>query len=258
MDIGLLQSQMRCEGVSFVSVPVTASTNADVKSLAQKGASEGLVYFADSQTLGRGRLGRSFFSPEESGLYMSILLRPNPDDFDVSKITCGAAVAAAHAIECTSDASPAIKWVNDILVDGKKVCGILAESATNQSGDIAFVVLGIGINLCPPLGGFPKEISGVAGAVFCAPQSDFVKAKLAAELLNEFFSLYRQNDTNDILTQYRKRCCVTGKDIWVISNGAKKEAHSLYIDDELRLVVRYSDGSVEPLSYGEMSVRPLT
>lgn len=231
------------------------STNTLLKQMADAGAKEGTVIIANSQTNGKGRIGRSFFSPHDTGVYMSVLLRPQ--DMPIShavKITTMAAVAACEAIESVSDINPQIKWVNDIYVEGKKVSGILTEASFNkENGKPDYIVLGIGINVYPPHDGFPQDIENIAGCVFNDRLIDG-KSRIAAEFLNYFMKYYLSGST-EYPKEYRRRCFVIGKDISVITPTSKTNAHAIDIDNECRLIVKYPDGRTEKLSSGEISVR---
>ena len=163
------------------------STNALLKEKAALGAPEGTVLIALSQTAGRGRFTRSFFSPEDSGIYMSILIRPRISAENAALITTAAAVAVAEAAENLSGRKAGIKWVNDVLIDGKKICGILTEASLNiESGALDYAVLGIGLNAYEPKCGFPQEIKNIAGAIF-RKKKDGLRSKLAAAVLENFF-----------------------------------------------------------------------
>ena len=140
------------------------STNTYLKKLARAGAEEGRIIIARRQSAGRGRLGRSFYSDAE-GLYISVLIRPHMKAEGMVFVTAMAAVAMARAIERTVNADARIKWVNDIFVRGKKVCGILCESAFGADALSEYVVIGAGVNIAEPFGGFPADISAVAGAL---------------------------------------------------------------------------------------------
>lgn len=230
------------------------STNTVMKERAVCGALHGSIIAASQQSCGRGRLGRSFFSPSASGIYMSILLRPSISPADAPLITTAAAVAVCEAIESLCDAHPQIKWVNDIFINDKKVCGILTESSLSSSGCLDFVVLGIGINVYPPAGGFPEDISSIAGSVFTAV-SPSLKNRLAASVYNAFMEHYSSLTEKNYVDSYRRRCMVIGKKINVISNGISTPAHALSLDDDCRLLVRYDDGNESLLSSGEISIR---
>ena len=142
------------------------STSSVLREMAAKGAPEGLVIVAEEQTAGKGRLGRSFYSPRGHGVYFSILLRPGVKAEDTTLITSAAAVAAARAIESVFGVHVGIKWVNDLMLNGKKVCGILTEATFGAGSSVAeSAILGIGINISTPAAGFPGELAGVAAAL---------------------------------------------------------------------------------------------
>lgn len=247
-----------CGAMELEVLSVAGSTNALLKERAVAGAKEGYVILANSQTAGRGRLGRGFYSPADTGIYMSLLLRPrgySPDQ--AVRITTMAAVAACEAIEEVSGKTAKIKWVNDIFMDNKKVSGILTEAAFSlEDNGLDYIVVGIGINAYPPKEGFPAEVEQIAGTVFEARQNDG-KNHLAAAFLNHFMSCYMAGDHTDYTEKYRARSLVIGKEIRVLSPTGQKEAIALDVDEECRLVVRYGDGSRETLSSGEISVRLL-
>ena len=234
----------------FVTVD---STNNVCRAKAEEGKEEGYVAVAGAQTSGRGRRGRSFYSPAGSGIYMSILLRP--EDFSekqVLQLTTMAAVAVSVSVEKISGKTAGIKWVNDILIDGKKVCGILSEASYKDVGDLDYVIVGIGINAYPPAGGFPAGIADIAASVFDY-SSPGLKNELAAEVLKNFAYYYRTGKS--CIEEYRKHCIVPGKDITVIKPGEKLNAYAVGIDDDCGLIVRYPDGSEETLRSGEISIR---
>ncbi|NLA86375.1 MAG: biotin--[acetyl-CoA-carboxylase] ligase, partial [Clostridiales bacterium] len=234
------------------------STNTAVKALASQGAPEGTVIAAEEQTGGRGRMGRRFYSPAGTGIYFSVLLRPLVQVLDATLITTAAAVAVASSIETVTGTDAKIKWVNDVFCHGKKVCGILTEGAFDlESGGLEYAVLGIGINIKRPAGGYPPEISHVAGAVFesSAPETE-TKSRLIAEILAMFWDDYNNLADKAFLPEYRSRSFIIGKDVDVIMGDALRKARAVDIDDECRLVVRFADGSVEALSSGEVSIRP--
>lgn len=230
------------------------STNALVRERAAAGAPEGLVILANRQTAGRGRLGRTFYSPPDTGLYLSLLLHPQETlPVQAARITTMAALAACQAIEAVTDQTPQIKWVNDIFIDGKKVCGILTEGSFNlETGQLDDVVVGVGFNVYPPAGGFPPEIAEIADSIL-QKQHSGTKNKLAAAFLNFFFQIYREE--NDYAPAYRARSMVIGKPIVVSTPTASRNALALDIDRDCRLIVRYEDGSIASLSSAEVSIR---
>ena len=142
------------------------STNAEARRRALEGAPEGAVVVAEEQTAGRGRLGRTFYSPAGAGVYLSVVLRPRLQADAAQYLTCAAAVSCAQAIEAVTGEEALIKWVNDIFCRGRKVAGILTEGVVDmESGRFEYAVLGMGVNVRVPASGFPSEIADVAGAV---------------------------------------------------------------------------------------------
>ncbi len=237
----------------FVSVD---STNNVCRKKADLGESEGYVAVAGAQTSGRGRRGRSFYSPADTGIYLSILLRPEGYNSDqVLKLTTMAAVAVSESIEKLSGKKAEIKWVNDIFVDGRKASGILCEALFDvNGGKLECVIVGIGINAYAPSGGFPKDIAETAGSVFSKTEVG-LKNRLVAEVLNRFMAFYHDLPGDYYYDEYRKRSFVIGKDIKVINGGSIVNAHVLDLDKDCGLVVRYADGSEEVLNSGEISIR---
>lgn len=232
------------------------STNLYVREKAISGQSEGYTVFANEQTEGRGRYGRSFFSPYGTGIYMSVLLRPdNYSTQQAVRITTMAAVAMCEAIEAVSGEIAQIKWVNDIYVNDKKVCGILTEGSFDlESGIMEYAVLGVGVNVYYPEGGFPKELNQTVGAIFNSTNND-MKNKLAADFINRFMKYYTSGEQKAYIQKYRRRCFVIGKQITVISKGQTRKALAIDVDDECGLLVRYEDGKEECLSSGEIGIK---
>ena len=236
--------------------PSVTSTNTVLRALAEQGAPESTVVMANAQTGGRGRRGRSFYSPADTGIYLSLLLRPvNADPRQTVTLTAAAAVALCQAMEAVSSAKPQIKWVNDIFLNGKKISGILTEAAFGlESGVPEYVVVGVGINAYAPEEGFPPELTGIAGALWDKPTPDG-KNRLAAAFLNRFRALYEAGEPSAFLEDYRRRSLVVGKDITVIAGDTETPARAVGIDDSCRLLVRYESGKTAALSYGEVRVR---
>ena len=231
------------------------STNTLAKEMAIAGAPEGTVLIATEQTKGRGRMGRSFYSPDSTGLYLSLILRPELDLNDSLLITTSAAVAVAKAIERLTNNKVDIKWVNDLFMNGKKVCGILTEASLNiENGGLEYAVLGIGINVTTKE--FPDDINDIAGSIFSdKPENKPITSILAAEVLNNL-SAYMDNLTDhSYLLEYKKRSYLIGKDLFVLKGNETKPAQAIDIDDSARLIVEYLDGTREALSSGEVSVR---
>ena len=231
------------------------STNDDVKIAARQEEPEGLVVIADRQTAGRGRLRRAFFSPDGTGLYMSVLLRPTMRASDSVLVTAAAAVAVAEAIEEVSGRSAGIKWVNDIFLNEKKVCGILTEGTVGQDGLLQYAALGIGVNVAPPPGGFPEEIAAIACAVYEESAPPEARAHLAAEILENLFS-NRKLAARAFLPAYREKSLILGKPVMVSLGEERFPAEAVSIDDACRLIVKTERGLL-PLCAGEVSIRPV-
>lgn len=239
-----------------------SSTNSLLREKAAEGAQDNCVILANEQTAGRGRSGRGFFSPAQTGIYMSLLLRPgNCTSEQALQITTMAAAAVCASIDAVSDSGEQaqIKWVNDIYLHGKKVCGILTEGSFSlENGMLEYAVLGLGINIYPPKEKFPAELASLAGSVFQSPRDD-VKNRLAAEFLNRFYAYYTGSAVSrDYIEEYRKRSFVIGKQVLLLTANESKSALVLDIDNQCRLLVRYGDGTEEACSSGEISVKGVT
>ncbi len=227
------------------------STNRLVKELAQAGHSEGTVVFAERQTAGRGRLGRSFFSPAGSGLYFTILLRPQGAAGDALKLTVAASVAVAEAVEQTLGLGLKIKWVNDLYLADKKVCGILAEGALRTDGGLEYCALGIGMNVFAPLGGF-GALAPIAGALLEEPQAD-LRERLALAILDRFFECYSNLDDPSLAERYRARNYLQGKRVTMVLGDARYRGEVVGISDDAELLLQVGDGQMA-FSSGEALV----
>ncbi len=244
-----------CSITVYKSLP---STNSLLKAMAAEGAPEGSVIISEEQTAGRGRLGRSFYSPTGTGIYMSILLIPKFSIHKALFITTAAAVAVARAIEKVFPQKEArIKWVNDIYCDNKKVCGILTESSLDfEGGSFEYAILGIGINVTSPKEDFPEELKNIATSL-CSTDSytSGARSLLAAEILNSFYELYEHLEDESLLREYKSRSLLIGEKITILSREGSIPALALDIDEEFRLKVQLEDGSIKALNSGEVSIR---
>ena len=229
---------------NYKTVP---STNIVAKDYAGRGEKEG-IFIAETQTAGKGRMGRSFFSPAGCGLYISFLLRPDIPAENVYLLTTTAAVAVCETVERFSGKEASIKWVNDVLVADKKVCGILTEGAFDENGALSYAVVGIGINLFPPEGGFPADLESKAGAVFTT-KKDCLE-ELTADLILRFLRLLEE----DCYDRYVMRSIIRGRTISLLRDGQERQAVVLALDDKCRLLVRYQNGEQELIECGEVSV----
>ena len=233
------------------------STNKTAKEMAISGAEHGTVIIADCQTAGKGRYGRTFHSPPDHGLYMSIIIQPTQYSFSApTLITAFAAVTVCEAIEAVSDNTPKIKWVNDIFLDGKKVCGILTEAVTDfESGNMQWIVVGIGINYSTPVTEFPEDLQHIAGSVFGTDTPPATRNRLAAEIVNRFFTQENKYDEKAMLEKYKQRMFMLGKIVLVTGTAEPYEAMAVDVDSIGHLVVQKSTGEQLSLSAGEISIR---
>lgn len=232
-----------------------ASTNVIAAEMALNGVTEGTTVIAESQTAGKGRLGRTFLS-QKGGIYLSIVLRPTLPPADVLFITVAAAVAAARAIENISGKKCDIKWVNDIYLNNKKICGILTEGAFNTDGSLKHAVLGVGINLFEPKNKFPKELP-LADSVFHRKDSVLFKKRLKKRAIRDFietfFEFYGSIHKKEFMPEYIERSLLTGKEITFTKNEKTLRAVVEGIDNNANLVVNV-DGETQKLSHGEIQI----
>lgn len=230
------------------------STNTFAKSLAHCGAEHGKVVLSETQTGGRGRLERNFYSPENAGIYMSILLRPKLSMEHAPLITACAAVAVSEAIERVTGVETKIKWVNDIFAGGKKLVGILTEAGMNfECGTLEYAVVGIGVNVSATK--FPEALRDVATSLALEGSGTFSRSELIAEILNSFEKYYNSIYEKTFLAEYVRRSNIIGRDITVIGASGSYPAVAVGIDGNARLVVRLSDGTEQVLNSGEISIR---
>ncbi len=251
-DINKIKSLLNAgDNITIEAVAETASTNEDMKTKARQGADEISVLIADRQTKGKGSKGRQFFSPGGTGCYMSFLLRPAIKPEDCIMLTTMAAVATARAIEKLTDKKAEIKWVNDIYIGGKKTAGILTEGAYTAGDKIDFAVLGIGINLAVPDGGFPEELRDIAGALGDVE----IKNELIAEIISGFVCLYKNLPDKSYMKEYRERLFFLGKKVKVVCGDICSEATAIDVDDMCRLLAELDSGETLTLGSGEISLK---
>lgn len=250
---------------SYSSIPIfvfeeTDSTNEVAKRLIAENISSPVVVAANSQTNGKGRLGRKFFSPANSGIYMSIAFKPHIPLSKNFLMTTAAAVAVCRAIESITNCEAKIKWVNDIFCGGKKACGILAEGiSTLETGELEWGIIGIGINCFDPEAGFPAEIKETACAISQNSIGSFNRNLLIARIVEEYFNIWSNLDSSNFMDEYKSRSLILTKKINVIKNPmAQSEllpATALAINDDGSLLVEYEDGRRENLIVGEISLK---
>ncbi len=233
------------------------STNTYLKQRAAQ-LPDGYAVVADCQTAGRGRLGRSFHSPSGSGVYLSILLHPTLPLARINSITVAAAVAMCEAIAETAGFTPDIKWVNDVLMHGKKLCGILTEASVEaETGLLSYAIVGVGVNVRAPEGGLPEELRAIAGCLEDFSPHPVRRNALAASFFNHMESccqLIFSGDTGALIDRYRAFVHFLGQPVTVIQNGTQSVATAVAIDSNGHLVIE-QDGARSTLLAGEISIR---
>ncbi|MBQ4072926.1 MAG: biotin--[Clostridia bacterium] len=228
------------------------STNDYVVAKAQSGAKEGLLVATESQSKGKGRLGRTFFSPS-GGVYFSILLRPSKGAPVIEFLTTIAALSVYESIRELFGVNVGIKWVNDVYIGNKKCAGILTEASIDfETNSLAYAVIGIGINLVAPKDGYPSDIKDIA----CAIEKSIpdAKNKLIAFVVNKIMENYHEFNKQEVVERYKKGSIMSGRKLVVKRESGDREALCVGIDDECRLLVRYDSGEEETLYYGEVSL----
>lgn len=241
---------------SFYHIDVVDETGSTNDVLKEKASvlPEGSVLIANQQTRGRGRNNRSFFSPGQNGIYLSIMLKPDLDFRQVMKITCATAVALAESIRHCYDCPAGIKWVNDILIDSKKVAGILCEASfefNTQKTD--YVVVGVGINVHSYA--FPPELKDIAGCIEDFSTEHHSRNDLIADFLNRFLAYYQGLHKNTFLQPYRQMSCILGRTVTVIEPDQRYTAQAVGIDEDGHLIIQ-KGGSTYPLSSAEIHILP--
>ena len=226
---------------------ITESTNRDAACIAKE-ALHGTTVIADAQTEGRGRLGKSFFAPA-GGIYMSVILKLGLAFSDAVLVTAAASVAVCKAIEAVSDVRPQIKWVNDILLDGRKICGISCE-AVFSGETVDSVILGVGVNFSAQE--FPEEISETAGVLFDEPPVS--RNQLIAEILKNLLAETADLSSRKFIDDYRRRSAVPGNPIRYLENTVWHDAEAIGIDENGGLVI-LENGTEKTLVSGEITLR---
>lgn len=237
-------------------VPVLTSTNTILAQMAQNGAPEGTVLAALAQSAGRGRLGKSFASPENGGLYFTLLLRPPFNLTQAQLLTPAAAVCMAQAIESTCHLPIQIKWVNDLYLGGKKICGILTETMPRKnSPDLDYVLIGIGVNIYPAKEQLPPELSTKATTIFPQKPTIDYRPLILAAFLDNFFAIYPTLPHDKLFFEYKKRLFILGQNVEVITANQHYTAQVLDLNDDFSLLVRTIDGHSQKLFSGEIQLK---
>lgn len=238
------------------------STNNVLKDMARNGAPSGTVVISDHQSGGKGRRGRSFSSPKGVGIYLSYLFKPESGFDKISNLTSWTAIAVSDAIFNAYGIDSQVKWVNDLLINRKKICGILTEvTVEGESGMIDNCIIGIGINVNES--SFPEELSQIATSISIENGGKkFERWKLASELIRSLGDLeYRWPDDDYYINRYRMSNVTVGSKIvaypQLAENSEGRTGTALEINDDFSLKVKFEDGSIENLRSGEVSVRGL-
>ncbi len=237
---------------------VTDSTNVQAKLLAEQGAPEGTVCIAGSQTGGKGRMGRSFHSPDGSGLYFSLILRPNCPAEQLMHLTCAVAVAACDAVEKLCGTRPQVKWINDLVTGGKKLGGILTElSVDPKTSLVNYAIVGIGINCLQEITDFPEQLQNMATSIRAAYGKSVSPAQLAAQLMVSLRELsgILLTEKENIMQRYKKDCMTLNKSIRILRGEDELFATALDIDPDGGLIAQLNDKRIITVSSGEVSVR---
>ena len=233
------------------------STNTIAKDLANNSAPNGTVIIAEQQTAGKGRLGRSFYSPHASGIYMSVVFRLDNPIEQSMLITSATAVAVCRAIKTVCNLDCQIKWVNDVYIDSKKVCGILTEASVNfESQQLDYIVVGIGINITT--NDFPTELNDIATSLQDKLNGTIIsRSQLIGEILNQLDVIIHDLKDKSFLDEYKSLSFILGSEINVITPTLTQKATALDFNELGHLIVKLEDGTLKTLSSGEISIRKI-
>jgi BirA family transcriptional regulator, biotin operon repressor / biotin---[acetyl-CoA-carboxylase] ligase len=234
----------------------TTSTNDVIEKLARDGVREGVVVFAESQTRGRGRLGRKWISPARKGLWFSILLRPDLRPQETTQLTVASATALRRAIESETNLKPQIKWPNDILIGGKKVAGILTELSA-ELDKVRHVILGIGIDVNLNAGEFPPELRKAATSLKIESGETISRAELATVILQELdrdYSRICAGKFAEVADEWEEHCATIGKNVTVQIGDRKIRGRAESLDDDGALLLRTEHGRLERITGGDVTL----
>lgn len=235
----------------------TASTNDIAEKLARDGVKEGVVVFAESQTKGRGRLGRKWISPPRQGLWFSILLRPGLRPQAATQLTVAAATALFRAIRDVAGIAPEIKWPNDILIKGRKVCGVLTELSA-ELDHIKHLILGIGVDVNQSAAEFPPELRKLATSIKAETGRHVHRAELAAAILRELdhdYGLITAGDFQRVADEWQRRCTTIGQRVAIQTGAQTLHGHAEALDDDGALLVRTQHGRLERVIGGDVTLQ---
>lgn len=237
------------------------STNTIAKKMAAEGAFEGTVIIAEEQTGGRGRLGRSWISPKGTGIWMSIVLRPNIEPTEAAKITQITAAAVATAIRKVTGCNVGIKWPNDIIIHKKKVCGILTEMSA-ELNSVNYIIVGIGINVNVDFEDFPEEVRKIATSIKICSGKEVSRKDIVKEILHEFQKLYVDFIENKNIKKSIHICknysVTLGKQVKIKNRDKEMIAEAVDLTEDGQLVIKNEWGEIQTVISGEVSVRGIT
>ena len=234
----------------------TDSTNTQAKGLAREGAPHGTVLIAGQQTGGRGRMGRTFQSPDGQGVYLSVIFRPGCKPEELMHLTCSVGVAMAEAVEAVSGIRPQLKWINDLVIGSKKLGGILVEMSVDK-GLVEYAVVGIGINCLQSARDFHPEIAELATSLSLVAGRPILPEVLAAAMVEALWRMDKRmlTDKEAIMAAYKAQCITLGKQVQVIRADRIRTGTAVDLDADGGLWVRYDTGELENVSSGEVSIR---
>lgn len=258
-EIRRLLGETAAVGTRICCFSEVDSTNTRAKEMALEGAPHGTVVLADCQRAGRGRLGRTFQSPKGKGIYGSVLLRPDLPAERLAPVTALAGVAACRAVERICGICPALKWPNDLVLNGNKLCGILTELVTDAGGSLCLIV-GVGINVAQCAEDFTPEVAEVAASLEMLLERAVSRPALTAALLEELDRVYQKLEAGALeeeLAFYREHCLNIGRTVRLKGTAGTQDALAVDVDGTFGLVVRLTDGTEKTVRSGEVSVRGL-
>lgn len=242
-------------GKNIICLDITDSTNEEAKRLGNAGAEDGLVIFAEEQTKGKGRMGRSWVSPKYIGIWFSVLLRPNILPSNIANITLVAGYSVCKAIRNFTGCNAMIKWPNDIIIDNKKICGILTEM-TVKADKVNYIVVGIGINVNTQ--DFPQEISCKATSLFLQKGEKINRINLIKEILRQFDKDYKEyliSNSLEMISEFKEYCATIGREITAFIGNKTVKGVAVDISSIGELLIKTDDGDTVNVNSGEVTVQ---
>jgi BirA family biotin operon repressor/biotin-[acetyl-CoA-carboxylase] ligase len=253
-DVLARLGQARVIGRDIRVFEETTSTNDVIEKLARDGVKEGVVVFAESQTKGRGRLGRKWMSPTHKGLWFSVLLRPALSPQETTQLTVASATALRRAIKTVTDLTADIKWPNDLLIGGKKVVGILTEMSAEMDR-VRHVILGIGVDVNQQE--FPPELSKLATSLKIEAGEEIDRAELAKEMLRELdldYARIGEGKFSAVADEWEAGCATLGRNVSVQMGSRLISGRAESLDDHGALLVRTEHGHLERIIGGDVTL----